>query len=197
MDVPAPNLDEKVVRQLRELADTQFTLRAFRDRWSAFGWSYDAHPDDRYGFRVRIDDQRLLMVSPVENDVVCASLPFLYWEDYEPNWHMDRSEYERQRAAFEAAFDAAATLARRVLPPPEREWTDADAQKHRAVIWSGTHGLLVLQQAAFDVQFGLELNFWLARRPAEGFRPTTPLIDWLCQLSRHDDGDSGFPPLAR
>ena len=197
MSTPTPPIDEKVVRQLHELADTPFAVDAFRDRWRAFGWTYDPHPGDEFGFRVRVDGERDLAVDPLGGEVLCAYLSFLYWEDYEPQWHEERAEYERQRSAYEAAFDAAGDLARRVLPPPMAEWTDANADAHRAIIWGGTHGLLVLQQAAFDTQFGLELNFWLARPPAEGFRPTTPLIDWLCQLSRRQHDARGFPPLRR
>ena len=187
--------DANLLLQLKELADTPFTLRGFRDRWQRFGWVHEPHADDRFGFSVRIDSERSLRVGPFGGDVLCAFHAFAWWEDYDPHFHKEPAEYEQQRAAYDAAFDAAVEIARRVLPPPLAEWTDADRDAHRAVVWSGTHGLLVLQQAALDIQFGWDLDLWLSPCLSEQFRPTTPLCDWLYSVSDRKPDSHGLPSL--
>jgi len=151
-------------------------------------------PDD-------VGDDASLLVDPLGDEIIGASLSFYAWEGYDPEFHKSAAEYASERDAYNAAFDAAAELARGVLPPPLMEWTDArpsvGADAHRAMVWEGTHGLLILQQAAFDLQFGLELMFWLMGCSRNEFRPTTPLIEWLCDRSRSLHDKHGFPPLAR
>src|SRR5436190_15326983 len=98
-----------------------------------------------------------LSVDPLGSEVVGASLAFCYWEDFEPRSDDDRGEYERERRAYGEEFEAAGHLARCVLPPPITHWTDADKDAHRAIVWQGEHGLLILQQASFDPQFGIEI----------------------------------------
>jgi hypothetical protein len=70
-------------------------------------------------------------------------------------------------------------------------------------IWRRAHALVIVQQAAFDVQFGSEVNLWL--EPSEGPLPQIrpPLIDWLVKRD-HDRaafgeafGDSGGNPPWR
>lgn len=136
-----------------------------------------------------------LSVDPLGDEVVGASLPFCYWEEYNPEFHDDLQEYGSQREAYNRVFEKAAGLARRLLPPPVQFWTDADERAHRAVVWEGNHGLLILQQASFDPQFGIEVDFWLAACSRQQFCATTPLIDWLCQRSHSTHAERGFPPL--
>jgi hypothetical protein len=156
MSIEAQPLDETVVRQLYELACTPFTLSAFEERWKSFGWSHEPDASDCYGFRVDVPGRWDLWVDPLGSEIVCASLPFCYWEDYDPEDHADPAEYRRQRCTYDDAFETAESLAKRVLPRFLQSWTDADENKHRAAVWEGDHGLLVLQQAGFDPQFGIE-----------------------------------------
>ena len=188
-------LTETLVRQLYELACTPFRLASFRDRWDSFGWSYKPSVGDEFGFQVQVPGAWPLSTDPLGEEVIGASLPFYYWEDYDPEFHDDPEEYRHQRQAYDDEFETAVGLARRVLPTPVQFWTDADEDAHRAVVWGGDHGLLILQQACFDPQFGIELDFWLAGCSRQDFHPATPLIDWLCKRSQSLHAEHDFPPL--
>jgi hypothetical protein len=87
-------------------------------------------------------------------------------------------------------------MTRTVLGPPVLEWRDSDKDAHRATIWEARSALLILQQADFDIQSGREINFWLLPCTLTEFRPTSPLIDWLCHRSREAHKQQGFPPLV-
>lgn len=187
-------MTDDLVRQLYELACTPFRLASFRERWESFGWSYEPSVGDEFGFHVQAPGGWSLIIDPFGEEVVGASLPFYYWEDYDPRWHDDLNEYQRQRLAYSDEFETAAGLARRVLPAPAMFWTDEDGDAHRAVVWVGGHGLLILQQACFDPQFGIELDFWLTGCSMQDFRPTTPLIDWLCKRGQSLHAERDFPP---
>ncbi len=184
-ELPPP--DETLLRRLHALACTPFTLAAFRERWREFGWSPDPPADSNpYGFRVSLPEGWALIVDPLGPEVIGVMLAFHYWED--------RDDAQR-KAAFHTAFDRAGALALRLFPEPFLRWTDADEQAHRALAWEGTHGILILQEASFDPQFGLEVDFWLAGCARAEFRPETPLIDWLTRRSGRLHDERGFPSL--
>jgi hypothetical protein len=186
-------LSETLVRRLYELACTPFKLAAQRRRWEEFGWDYTPADDDIYGFRVSLPEPVTLLVDPLGEDIIGASIAFYYWENFFPESHKDPAEYLRQKAAYDAEYEAAASLATRSLPPPFLQWRDADTSAHRAVAWEGTHGLLILQQASFDPQFGIEVDFWLEGCSRSEFRPTTPLIDYLTGRRQHLHEARGIP----
>lgn len=188
-------LTKTLVRQLYELACTPFRLTAFRERWVSFGWTCEPDLGDEFGFPVQVADSWALTIDPLGAQVVGASLPFYYWEDYDPEFHDDLEEYNRQRRAYDEEFESAVNLAGATLPPPVQSWTNADKDAHRAIVWEGSRGLLILQQACFDPQFGIELDFWLEGCSRREFRPKTPLIDWLCKRSKRLHAKRGFPPL--
>jgi len=183
--IPPPT--ETLVRRLFELACTPFKLDAWRNRWREYGWSHDRWDSDEYGFRVVLPEGWVLMVDPVGGDLVGASLPFYYWEDAEDD--------ARQKQAFDRSFETTSELASRVLSEPILRLADADSDGHRAVAWAGSHGILILQQACFDPQFGIEVDFWLTNCSKDEFCPNTPLIDWLVQRSQRIHDERGFPPL--
>jgi hypothetical protein len=172
-----------------------FHTRGLPGAVEAYGWSYKPAPGPEFGFEVRIPGCWPLVVDPLGNRIIGASLPFYYWEDFDPEFHDDASEYRRQRQAFDGAFEAALKLAQEVLPPPFLEWTDADDDAYRAVIWEGEQGVFLLQQACFDPQFGVEIDCWLEGCSKIDFRPATPLIDWLNRRSQRLHAKGGFQPL--
>ncbi len=188
-------LTEDIVQQLFELAGTPFKFRIFQERWSKFGWHYKEKSSDEFGFYVNISENWSLCVDPLGDTIISVSLPFLYWEDYEPQFAKDQNEYQRGRSTYKAEFEAAASLAQRVLPPVMARWHDSDKNGHNAIVWEGGHGLLILQQASFDTQFGIELNFWLIGCSKTEFTPISPLIDWLCHYNKNLHDQQGFPPL--
>lgn len=183
MDADLPPPTEELIRQLFQLVCTPFRLDAWRERWSENRWSHDPSPSDKFGFTVGLPEGRVLLVSPVGDESIAACLPLHYWEEFDPEFHTDPEEYARQKKAFNARFEAAAELALQQLPKPLLRWTDADQNAHRAIAWEGTEGMLILQQASRDPQFGIEVDFWLARCKKAEFCPRTPLIDWLMQRS--------------
>ena len=185
----------KIIHQLYELACTPFSLCEFKNRWESFDWKYQPDFGDKYGFSVSIPNSWWFKVDPLGSRVVCASVPFYHWEDYDPNWHDDPQEHKRQQRAYNDAFETAKDRATEILPPPIKYWIDQDANSHKAVIWKGEQGILVLQQACFDPQFGIEVNFWLDGGTSTIFQPETPLIDYLCHRSRCLHDEYGFPNL--
>lgn len=64
---------------------------------------------------------------------------------------------------------------------PRYRGQDADEAAHQHAVWRTPSALFILQQCAFDLQFGVELNFWIESYLDEPFIPTTPFIDWLVQ----------------
>ncbi len=188
-------LTDTLVGHLFELGNTPFRLGAFRDRWAAFGWSHEPESSDEFGFQVKVSERLSLAVDPLGKRVNGASLPFLYWQDHDPEPHPDRSTYEQERRTYDAEFSAAARVARRVLGAPDADWRDHDDAGHQATVWECRHGLLILQQACFDPQFGIELNVWLEGCSIKDFTPTPPLIDWLGRRSYQLHHEHGFPPL--
>jgi hypothetical protein len=196
MRVHRRRVTKKLVHQLYELACTPFTLADFHAKWNAFRWSYKPGLGDEFGFRVRVPGCWSLTVDPLGSEIIGADLPFYYWEAYEPEWHDNPTEYRRERRAYDAEFESASKLALNLLPRPFLRWTNDDEDAHRALVWQGEHGLLLLQQASFDPQFGIEIDFWLEKCSASRFHPTTPLIDWLCKRSRRLHDKQGFPALS-
>lgn len=185
-------LTTTIIRQLYELANTPFTLRDFRKQWESYGWMYEPGFGDEFGFRVSIPDDWFLIVDPLKDRVINASLPICYWEGFEPSSHNNLKDYQRQRAAYDQVYHSAKELAWLVLPPVLQEWTDEDENEYKAVIWKGEYGLLILQQACYDPQFGVEVNFWLAAYSKGEIHPYTLFIDWLCQRSLNLHDKEGF-----
>jgi hypothetical protein len=188
-------INNHMVLRLFEFTSTPFRLRDFQAVWKRLGWSYTPTTGDEYGFRVSVDTDWPFIIDPLGERIVAAILPFFYWDDYDPAFRKDLAVLDQERSQFESEFDSVAKLAEGLLSAPLCRWQDADKSAHRAMVWAGKDGVLVLQQADFDLQFGRELNFWLAPIQPGEFTPSTPLIDWLCQYSRAVHEKLGFPPL--
>jgi len=190
-------LNELLISRIFEFANTPFTLDAFRQKWTTFGWTHESKTGDEFGFRVQIGGGLSFNIDPAGDRVVGAALPFCYWEGYDPQFRSDIPEFERERTAFNTEFLSTAQLTERLLAAPFAHWHDSDHDAHRAKVWAGKNGLLILQEASFDLQFGMELNFWLVSLSPAKFSPTSPLIDWLCEYSRIEHAKAGFPKITR
>ncbi len=188
-------LTAQLVLQLFELANTPFNMRAFRERWAKYGWTHEAASSDSFGFHVEIPDQWPLNVDPLGPEIICARVPVCYWTEDDVDSGYEPGKVDQQRKAFDEAFVAAESVVRRQLSNPFMTWTDATEPFRQARMWAGLHGVLTLQQACFDPQFGLEINVWLQEGTRAKFQPTSPLIDWLCDRSRSRHEEKGFPPL--
>jgi hypothetical protein len=173
-------IDKQLIQKLYKLVSVPFTLSAFQECWTGFGWIYTLNSGDEYGFRVNIPGNTVLSVASLGDGILSAKMSFCYWEEYEPEWHEDVTEYVSQKAEFDLEFDRALVLTSEVLGNPAVQWQDVGPDAYRAVAWQAPHGILILQQACFDPQFGIELNFWLEPIVITDFKPESPLIDWLC-----------------
>src|SRR6185437_3871059 len=69
-----------------------------------------------------------------------------YWEDYDLAQHQDRGEWQRQRRAYDAAYETTTDLANSVLTPSKLHWQDDDVEGHKAAAWPGAHGLLIFSR---------------------------------------------------
>lgn len=181
MAIESIPLKEEIVRQLFALSNTPFQLGKFRERWESFGWSYQPSWDDEFGFKVQIPGSWPLSAVPSGDTVAGAWYAFCLWEDFSPNDYSALQLYEQGRQEFDFQYSKARQIAEAVLGAPYLTWTDDDKDAYQAQIWEGSNGLLILQQACYDPQFGVEINFWLLEGNRQEFRPSTPLIDAICK----------------
>jgi hypothetical protein len=100
------------------------------------------------------------------------------------------------RSTFDSALVSLTDRVRSLAGPPALEWCDKDKVAYRAAIWTGAHGLLIAQQAAFDSEFGDEVCLATEGIGLTDFRPTDHLARWLCDRSQRLHDAYGFPPLA-
>src|SRR5437879_2536241 len=140
-------ITDKIIVQLFQLANTPFKINTFSNYWSSVGWKYKLDIDDEFGFQVKLPNELYLQVDPLGKEIIDASLPFYYWENYDFKDHTNLKEYESQLRDFESSFEMAKRIAIKCLPEPILNWVDLDQDSHKAVIWEGEYGLLILQQA--------------------------------------------------
>jgi hypothetical protein len=115
--------------------------------------------------------------------VSCAILSICWWETFLKSEHLNLESWEREREEFDRCYSDSLASAVEVLGPPGIEGCDTDENQHRYAIWRGETGLLILQQSAYDPQFGLDVNYWVQPWYGPDPTPTSPFIDWLCKLS--------------
>jgi len=141
-----------------------------------------------------VPEHGALSVDPLGREVVSSRLPFCFWETQDRDH--PREEQRRQRHAFDLAFFNAGILTEEVLDAAPTLWTDHDADSYRACIWQTEHGLLILQQACFDLQSGREIHFWLESLAGGDFQTETPLIDGCIRRTSALHDEQGFPDLV-
>jgi hypothetical protein len=188
---------EALIRPLFELASTAFEPDAFHRACRAVGRLIkSSSSDDLWYFRA--GRHLVLMVSvgveptgrrgplgqaisrPVQ--VRFGVLSFCGWETYSPADHPTEESHQAERAEFEAAFADALAHTVNALGEPLLEGRDADERGHQWAIWRGRTGLLVLQQSAYDPQFGLDINYWVCPWSGPDPKPRSPLVAWLTPI---------------
>jgi hypothetical protein len=115
--------------------------------------------------------------------VSCAILSLCWWESFLKADHKTLGSWEAERAEFDRFYRESLAVAIATLGQPQIHGTDADENQHQQAIWRGKTGLLILQQSAYDPQFGLDVNYWIQPWSGRDLRPTSPFNDWLCKLS--------------
>ena len=186
------------IAQLFELANTAFVPQPFRracERFATFDIS-SSHDDLLYfsmsggpSLIVSIETELIARKKSLNQPeyrqlaVSCAVLSICWWETYLKTEHEKLANWEAERAEFDRLFAESLADSISVLGLPQVQGMDADEHRHRNAIWRGKTGLLILQQSAYDPQFGLDVNYWV--QPWSGLdpSPTSPFIDWLCSLS--------------
>ena len=121
-------------------------------------------------------EYRLLAVS-------CAILSVCWWDTFLKSAHVNLQSWQGERKEFDEHYSDSLSSAVEALGPPRLQGVDADANRRRYAVWRGETGLLVLQQSAYDPQFGHDVNYWVQPWSGSDPEPTSPFIDWLRQSS--------------
>lgn len=185
-----------MIKQIYQLACTPFLIEDWRKILMTYDWYSEPNDCDEFCISIEITEDFYFSIDPLGKEILSAILPFYYWEDYEPEWHENIEEYNRQLKLYNEEFELVKTIALTVLPPPFFYWTDLDEDRHKTVIWEGKHGILILQQACGDIQFGMEINLWLENCSKDEFNPKISLIDWLEKRSQNIRDRQGFPKIC-
>lgn len=99
-----------------------------------------------------------------------------------PSQHETLASYEDERSIFNRRYGEELKTAVGILGPPRLRGSDTDENRHEYAIWRGQTGLLILQQSAYDPQFGFDINYWIHPWVGPDPKPTHPFIDWLTAL---------------
>jgi hypothetical protein len=188
------------ITQLFELANNTFDPQAFRlacEKIAAF--DPGSSDDDLWYFSVKGGPS---LIVPLRTEctgrkkpnggpeyrqtaVSCAILSICWWETFLKTEHKSLEFWEAERADFDRFYAESLASSVAILGPPRIQGMDEDEDQHRHAIWRGKTGLLILQQSAYDPQFGLDVNYWVRPWSGADREPTSPFIDWLCKLPSH------------
>lgn len=113
--------------------------------------------------------------------VLQAISSICWWSTYSKSDHSRESSWRAEREQFDEYYFRSLARTVEMIGPPQLEGVDADEHRHHHAIWRGKTGLLILQQSAYDPQFGYDVNYWIRPWSGPDPRPTSPLIDWLCR----------------
>ena len=190
-----PGFDSPI-EQLLRLADTPFEPAAFRSACESFAeLDPTSTDDDLWNF---VLDSKARMIVGVQVEVIgskssgwpeyrqvavsCAILSICWWETYSRSAHDSEASFSAERAEFDRLYDEAVMRTAAALGSPRLRGADRDERSYRHAIWRGKTGLLILQQSAYDPQFGHDINYWVQPWAGPDPAPTSPFIDWLCKL---------------
>jgi hypothetical protein len=170
------------VEALFGLASTPFRVGAFRPACEQFA-TFDESSSDADLWYFSVGGPRMIVGLDGKRVVRFAVLSICWWDSFLPAEHPSRESFEAERAEFDRLYAQELEAATGLLGPPKLAGRDRDEDAHRWAVWRGRTGILVLQQSAYDPQFGLDVNYWL--HPWEGAhpRPSSPFIDWLFGVS--------------
>jgi hypothetical protein len=184
---------EAPVEALFGLASTPFEAVPFRAACERFS-TYDASSSDADLWYFSVGRPRLIVGRGDRGTVGFAVLSICWWETILPAQHPDQTSWEAERAEFDRLYTQELARAIAVLGPPKLAGQDKDADAHQWSIWRGQTGLLVLQQSAYDPQFGLDVNYWLHPWRGGDPRPGSPFIDWLFVVKGAERAEPAVAP---
>ena len=180
------------------LANGTFEPQAFREQCERFA-TFEPRTSFDDMWRFTLNDETTLIVvvrvQPTEGAkdtgkpeyrqlrVTCAILSVCWWDTFAKSDHASESTWSTEKEEFDRCFSELIIQTTDNLGPPHIQGADEDERRHAYAIWRGQSGLLVLQQSAYDPQFGLDVNYWILPWPGSDPSPTSPFIDWLCKAS--------------
>jgi hypothetical protein len=184
------------IARLFELANTSFTPKTFRRRCERFAifnspssfedlwyFSVNGGPSLIVGLETELTGRKKPNGEPKYRQlaVSCAILSICWWETFLKSEHKSVESWKAERVEFDRLFTVSLAESTAVLGPPRLQGMDADKNRHHFAIWRGETGLLILQESAYDPQFGLDVNYWIQPWSGSDPHPTSPFIDWLCK----------------
>lgn len=194
------------IEQLFRLANTSFEPSIFQSACDSFAELDRISTDDDL-WNYRLEGNARMIVSLIVEvvgakpngwpdcrplSVACAILSICWWQRYSLSDHGDEATFLTEREEFDRLYGDALARTTASLGLPQMSGIDADNCGYRYSIWRGNTGLLILQQSARDPQFGHDINYWIQPWTGRDPTPTTPFIDWLCQLQFEN---ASTPPL--
>ncbi len=195
------------VKELFELTDAVLSPDEFRSACEKFGeFDADCSDDDLWNFNLDEDgDSRLAVSLHMKSSdtksetgktqfkpdtVICAILPFCWWETYSRKHHRDDKSLRKEQLEYNKAFDKELQHAIKEIGQPAIQGADKKAPFHKHAIWRGKEGLFILQQSANDLEFGYDINYWIQPRITGEADKNIPIIDWLHMINR-------IPPFVK
>ena len=176
------------IAELYSLVQLPFDLSSFQDVCKQFSELDEDNSDDIF-LRFKIKDDIALLVGVGNDDsnsnklvVTCGVLPFIWWESFSRLDYDTEEAYILDKDYYDDLFKQSLEECIESIGKPIKTGVDYDEHKHKWAVWQGKTGLLILQQSAYDPQFGFDINIWL--QPWEGSipEPQSPFIDWLFSL---------------
>lgn len=184
--------EDETIRCVVELANTPFDLASFRQVWERFGARWNSSGGDEFGFNLVVGHGYPLWVDPLGSRIISARLPTCYLDD----WHDGAQTASGDRAVFDSVWVRLANRVRSLVGAPALHWCDKDTVGYRATVWKAAHGLLFVQQAAIDSEFGDEVCLTAESMRIEEFTPFDTLARLQRERSRRLHDEHGFPPLS-
>jgi hypothetical protein len=173
---------EPPVEALFGLASTSFEAGPFREACERFA-TFDESSSDADLWYFSVAGPRMIVGLDDERAVRFAVLSVCWWKTFLPAQHPNHEAFEAERREFDRLYAQELEAATAVLGPSQLAGQDRDDDAHRWAVWQGQTGLLVLQQSAYDPQFGLDVNYWLHPWKSGNPRPSSPFINWLFGVS--------------
>lgn len=185
------------VTALFKLASSDLIPSAFKTECETFA-RFDEKTSTSELWRFHVDAGEILIVAleaekglrskpngwPVRTPikVSCAVLSICWWDAFIESEHDNSRSWQRERNEFDRCYADSLSEAVRCLGVPLLQGVDSDENRHRYAIWRGKTCLFILQQSAYDPQFGHDINYWIQPWSGPDPEPSSPFIDWLQRL---------------
>ena len=121
-----------------------------------------------------------LQYQPTE--VICANLPFCWWETYSRNDHKSEESFLSEREEFDRIFFEELQAAKKAIGEPHLEGAQEEQPFLKYAVWKKKAGFLLLQQSADDPQFGHQISYFIKPCDLERTVPENPSVDWIRKL---------------